>query len=281
MVLEGILSPFKVMKHPIEGMFLGFLYSSVALLLSIWIFEAYAGLVAVFLTVMAATPLVYNLIKAEEQKDITDRPERTILKEHVTILKFLVFFFLGVTAAITVWYVFLPLNTVSTIFNIQQQTISSINRATSQVTHVSVFSKIFFNNIKVLTFSLLFAFVYGLGAIFILVWNASVIGVAIGNFIRSNLTHYAGLTGFSKIAGYFQVGALGVFKYSLHGIPEILAYFVAGLAGSIISVAIIRHDFMTNKFEKILLDSADLIVISIIILFFAALIEVYLTPILF
>jgi len=120
-----------------------------------------------------------------------------------------------------------------------------------------------------------------MGAIFILTWNASVIGTAMGNFIRSNLAYYSNLVGFEKVTQYFQIISIGLLKYIIHGLPEILAYFVAGLAGGIISVAVIRHDFGTRKFEHILLDSADLLLLSIFILFLAGLLEVYVTPAIF
>ena len=35
--------------------------------------------------------------------------------------------------------------------------------------------------------------------------------------------------------------AIGMTRYMTHGIFEILAYFIGGLAGGLISVAIIRH----------------------------------------
>jgi uncharacterized membrane protein SpoIIM required for sporulation len=133
----------------------------------------------------------------------------------------------------------------------------------------------------VLTFAVLFAFIYGFGAIFILTWNASVISVAIGNFIRTNISNLANTIGFVGIGSYFQVFSLGILRYMTHGIFEILAYFTAGLAGGIISVAVIRHDFRTKKFEHIVLDSADLLIISIVILVVAAFVEVFVTPYLF
>jgi uncharacterized membrane protein SpoIIM required for sporulation len=121
---------------------------------------------------------------------------------------------------------------------------------------------------------------YGAGAIFILTWNASVISTAIGNIIRTNIASHT-VTGFSKISSYFQIISLAILRYMIHGIPEIVAYFVAGLAGGIISVAAINEKFGTRKFEKIVLDSSDLILISVLILILAALIEVYITPALF
>jgi len=60
-----------------------------------------------------------------------------------------------------------------------------------------------------------------------------------------------------------------------------LAYFTAGLAGGIISIAVIKHDFGSKKFTHVLIDSLDLIVISLVILLIAAFIEVHITPSLF
>ena len=48
---------------------------------------------------------------------------------------------------------------------------------------------IFMNNMRVLLFTILFAFFYGAGAIFIFAWNASVIGFAIGNVFRNKLAN--------------------------------------------------------------------------------------------
>ena len=67
-------------------------------------------------------------------------------------------------------------------------------------------------------------------------------------------------------------------RYLVHGIPEILAYFVAALAGGIISVAIIRKDYKTKSFQRILLDVSDPVLLSVLILFIAALLEVFVTP---
>jgi len=234
---------------------------------------------------MAALPLIYNTIKMEEEKDLEGMEEKWLLKEHSKALMSFVFLFIGATIAFSFWYVLLSSDTVSTLFQAQSATINAINsRVTGHLSfsaNISFFSKIFLNNVKVLIFCILFSFVYGSGAIFILMWNASVIGTAIGNFIRSELASAAQLIGFDKIAHYFQVISMGLFRYSIHGIPEILAYFVGGLAGGIIGIAVIKHDFGTSKFEHILLDSADLLLLSLGILFIAALLEVFVTPIIF
>ena len=66
-----------------------------------------------------------------------------------------------------------------------------------------------------------------------------------------------------------------------HGFFEILAYFIGGLAGGIISVAVINHNVDSDKFVHILKDSIDLFLLAIIMLVFAALIEVFITPVFF
>jgi uncharacterized membrane protein SpoIIM required for sporulation len=275
MVLESLINPFRAKKKPWELFFIGFLYNTVAVFLSLWIFETQASLVMVFLTVFACVPLIYNTIKLEEKIDVeTKKYEMFLLKEHSKVLFFLMFLFFGMTLSVALWYVVLPGSMNSNLFTIQTQTIDAINYHVTgdAIATSTIFFKIFFNNLKVSIFCLLFAFFYGFGAIFILTWNASVIGVAIGNYIKNYI---------SQFFSYFTVIPLAIFKYMIHGSFEIAAYFVAGLAGGIISIAVIKHDFGTEKFETVLLDSVDLVLISVILLIIAALIEVFITPVLF
>ena len=274
MVLESLLNPLKAERKPWEMLFIGFLYSSIAILLSLWIFRDQASLVMVFFTVMACVPIVYNTMKLEESKDLVISKERTLLKEHNKAIIFLMFLFGGMTLAFVAWYVFLPLDTMNLVFGKQTATIQAINNQVSGNAYqeFSTFSKILLNNIRVLAFAILFAFVYGAGAIFILTWNASVIGTAIGNFIKTNLSTYS---------SYFNVASVGLLRYAVHGVPEIVAYFYGGLAGGIISVAIIKKHYKNKKFSHVIFDVSELLVISIAFLIIAAFLEVYVTPLLF
>jgi uncharacterized membrane protein SpoIIM required for sporulation len=283
MVLESLLNPWKAEKKPWEMFFLGFVYSSIAILLSLWIFKDQASLIMVFLTVMACVPIVYNTMKLEESKDLEIMKERELLKEHNRAIVFLMFLFFGITLSFVMWYIFLPPETLNFVFDKQITTIQAINNQVSGNVYeqFSTFSKILLNNIKVLAFATLFAFVYGAGAIFILTWNASVIGAAIGNFIRSNLSEYASLLGFEKFASYFGVVSIGLLRYVLHGVPEILAYFYGGLAGGIISVAVVKKHFKNERFSHIIFDISELLIIALAFLLVAAFIEVYITPLLF
>ncbi len=279
MVLESLLNPFRAERQPWVLVVLGFLYASLGLFLSLWIFEEQASIVMVFLTVMAALPLMYQTIRLEEEKDIMLSQERTLLKEHGRAIRFFLTLFLGFVIAYSLWYVALPGVLSQKLFITQTNTISNLNQqVTGALAQIGLMNKIFLNNVKVLIFCILFSFLYGSGAIFILTWNASVIGAAIGNFIRTHIAQAAESAGLVRYADYLHASSLSLLRYAVHGIPEIMAYFIAGLAGGILSVAIIRHDFGTINFEKVLLDTSDLILIAIFVLFIAALIEVFITP---
>lgn len=286
MVLETLLFPMKAEKKPWEMFFIGLLYSTVAILLALWIFEKQSSFVMVFFTVLACVPIVYNTLKYEESKDMELNTEKKILHEHNKAIFFLAFLFLGITVSGVFWYLVLPSQTSGYLFEQQINTIAEINNrispnVTGFATSTDALFKIFFNNLKVLMFCVLFAFVYGAGAIFILTWNATVISAAIGNFIKSNMVEVSSFIGLAKITGYFNVFSTGFLRYFIHGVPEILAYFYGGIAGGIISVAIIRNHFSTEKSSAIILDISELLLISLGFLIVGAIFEVYLTPRLF
>lgn len=274
MALESIVNPFSAVDKPGHMFFAGFIYASVAVFLSVWIFRDSASLIMVFLTVFASVSLMYSTMKMEEDVSVRLKDESSILRRHAVVIRYLLLLFLGFIVAYTLWYMVLPEAIVAKLFETQLQTVNSINGKIlgDVVANSNVFFQIFLNNFKVLLFCLFFSFFYGAGAIFILTWNASVISAAMGEFIKSTMS-----------SGWHIVGAvpLAVLRYAIHGIPEIVAYFVAGLAGGIISVAMMNRDLETSKFKKIVMDVLDLSLIAILILIIAALLEVFITPLFF
>ena len=189
------------------------------------------------------------------------------------------FLFLGILVSSTMWFVFLPAGYVEPLFNAQVETIKAINLpSVGNVIHTSHLSKVFLNNLRVLSICVLFSFLYGVGAMFILTWNATVIATAAGTFVRENISTIGSELGFVSTGKYFHLFSVGILKYMVHGFFEILAYFVAALAGGIISVAIIRHVLGSKKFEKILFDVSGLLILSVLLLFISALIEIFVTP---
>jgi len=275
MVLELLVNPKKVTGKPWEMFFIGFVYSFIAAFLALWIFKDYVSIVMITITVVTAIPVVRNVIKQEEEKDLIIKKEKKLLKEHGKAIMVLLYLFLGFTVSFTILYIFMPSVIVEKMFSAQLETIITVQNPTgSYISSLGIVSRIFLNNIKILLFCIIFSFFYGAGAIFILTWNASVMATAIGAFIRNNLFCAKG------IFDYFQVTIIGLLQYILHGIPEIAAYFIAALASSMMSFALMKHEFMDKNFKKVLKDIIILIGIALILLSISALVEVFITPIL-
>ncbi len=275
MVLESLIPIRAAEKEPIEMLPLAFLYASIGIFVGYWIFPNYASLTSVFFTVIACIPLMISFIRFEE-KDIFKNNKKW---HHQKAIPFFIFLFLGLVFAYSFWFVVFPKSLLSSVFGIQLDTIVQINNAISgSATSISFFTPILTNNLKVLMFCLLFSFVYGAGAIFILTWNASVVSAAIGNATRSLISKLASTTNLPGIAIYFSAFSLGLLRYLSHGIFEMIGYFLGGLAGGLISVAVLRHDFLDENFRRVFIDALNIILVSIGVLIFAAIIEVTLSP---
>jgi uncharacterized membrane protein SpoIIM required for sporulation len=286
-MLERIINPKNAEKKPWEMFFIGVFYAILSLILVDWIFSGdpvlskYRGILVVTFCVMFSIPYIHYSIRNEEKKDLKIRGLGNLIKEHSKVLICFLFLFIGFVVAFSFWYIGFSEGNQS--FRVQIETYCVINqnsrfnqcvtehgvgeiaKTTGLSTSTQRIFNIFLNNINVLVFTLIFSLIFGAGAIFILAWNASVIGAAIGIFSKSSLSNLP----------------LGLARYMIHGIPEIAAYFVGAIAGGIISVAIIRHDMRSEKFWVILQDSLNLFIIAILILVVAALMEVFITPMFF
>jgi uncharacterized membrane protein SpoIIM required for sporulation len=284
-MIELFIRAKRAERHPWYLFFIGGFWASVSLLLVTFFFgndtilREGSGLLVVIFTVITCLPFMYYLIKLEEGKDVEINDSGKLVAEHSKAIHAMMWMFMGFVVAFSFWYMVLP-DSAAQNFNFQIKTFCAINApqnynyclethgipvATGAVSGSGAVMAIFANNISVLIFTIAFSLVFGAGAIFILVWNASVIAAAIGIFAKGELVDLP----------------LGLLRYMFHGIPEIAAYFVGALAGGIISVAVIRRDLRGEGAWKIMQDSLTLMIIAIVILAVAAVMEVYLTPLLF
>ena len=286
-MFEMLINPARAEKRPWEMFFIGAFYATLSLFLTRWIFSEdpvlskYSGILVVTFCVMFSIPFIYFSLKHEEEKDLESVGLFRLIEEHGKALTYFMFLFFGFIIAFSFWYI--ALENGNEDFRAQIETYCLINRPAgfeqcasdygiNQVSNPTGFLtarqkvvNIFVNNVYVLVFTLLFSLIFGAGAIFILAWNASVISAAIGIFSESSLVNLP----------------IGLMRYMIHGTVEIGSYFVGALAGGIISVAIIKHDMNSEKFWTILQDSLNLVTVAIILLFIAAIMEVFITPAIF
>ncbi len=265
-MLDLLFNPQRAERHPFEIFLIAAFYSSLSIILGLWIFKESTSLAIIFLTTLSCLYVVQGAIKMEEKKEKNWNSESWLLKEHKSIAILILALFIGFTFSSAMWAFFLPQETSGTVFHLQGSSVEQIKLITGKAIDTSAtLSIIFNNNIKIILIALVFALFYGAGAIYIIAWNASVMGFVIGTVARETFGLIALPIAFAK--------------YFIHGIPEMLAYILASIAGGILYFAFIKGD-LTNKdkVKRIILDTLSLVLISILLLLFSAILEVYISP---
>ncbi len=284
-MLETLINPKEGEKGPWKMFFIGIVYASLSLLLVHWFFSGdpnlsnASGMLVVLFCIMFSFPFMYFIIKTEEKEDEDVEGIFSVWRAHKDAIYAFMWLFLGFVVAFSFWNIVLH---DANLLNFQIQTYCQINSpgdvdacvkeyssGNLNMTGASIngmrFLSIIENNVYVMIFTLIFSLIFGAGALFILVWNASVISAAVGIFVRYNVKDIP----------------LGIARYAIHGVPEIAAYFITALAGGIFGVGLIRHGIKSEKFLKVFENVIIMIFMALVILILAALIEVYITPLIF
>jgi len=285
-MLESIINPKRSERGPWKMFFVGIIYASLSLLLVHWFFKNdptlsnASGILVVVFCIMFSLPYMYFIIKREEREDEQIEGLLGVWRVHKDAIYSLMWLFLGFIVAFSFWYIILQdanllnfqiqtycqINNPGNVENcVSQYSYEALNSATGAATKEMRFLSILENNVYVMIFTLIFSLIFGAGAIFILVWNASVISAAVGIFARYKISDLP----------------LGLARYMIHGFPEIAAYFITALAGGIFGVGIIRHGWKDRRTLRVIENTVILLFIAILILIFAGILEVYLTPLLF
>ena len=249
-MLESLISIKEVNKKPYLMFFWALLISTIGILISNELsFET--GLMSVVFTVIPSVYFVTYLIKIEEKKEeeeIKKHYEKMFWKRHEKDILFLLYYFFGLTLSFAFWAFVLP----DSFFDIQINTVTQIH---GMIINLGLFEVILFNNLKVMLVCFILSLLFGTGAVFIIAWNASVLGVYIGSLSKS----------------IFHIPIVTL-SFLPHGIPEICGYLCAGLAGGILSAAIMRGH--NKKILKIIfIDSLKILFLGAILILLGAGIE--------
>jgi uncharacterized membrane protein SpoIIM required for sporulation len=264
LVLESILSAPSAYNHPYRIVGLSILYVCTAVALNV-VIPSLQGAAIVF-AMVPFIPMFWKMVQHDEQNDnhgLNALPVNS-LAYHGHIVNALVYMFLGATIAYSVCFVVLPPVYSSSLFSSQVQEIGLINPSavaspgTGDFANSGLAWQLFSHNLVVLGAMFLLCLVYGVGAIYLLLWNASILGVFLGTIYQRQ-----GLAGM----------ALGVLGITPHGFLEIGAYIIATLAGMILAAALANHHHKHPNFKYIAADVALLTVVALLMLALGAILE--------
>ncbi len=262
-MLESIISFKEITKRPYLMFIWTFVIASVAIILSTRVSVNVAGvnlhgLFAVMFVILPSAYFLTRLIirdEAKEEKELARHYKKGIWKRYEKEALILLAYFFGLVFSFAIWsFVVQP-----GFFQVQTL---EIGRVIGQITGNAVnpgftFQNILLNNTYVFAFSFMFSFLFGAGAVFIIVWNASILGVRIAQ-LSPTVWDIPGKS----------------LQFLPHGIFEIGGYVLAAISGGIISAAIIRKHHKKGVFKTVLLDSLIVFIIGFVFILIGAGIEV-------
>lgn len=271
MVVETILNPKKAEKKPWMVFFVSIIFTILAIIISHILFPSQISILTIAFITILFTPFFNKIFTIEEKKDEEEaegKLKEGLFQRHRQVIEIFSYFFLGVIVVMTFVFIFFP-SFSENLFSLQSQTLKEISGVTGGAVSQSAFSKIFLNNTNVMLLIFLTSILFGAGAVFILAWNASVIAVFLGIFIQSLIK-----SGLSLHVAYLFGMPLGIGSIIIHGLPEILGYFLVGISGGIISVAMARKKYNTPEFSEIAKDSIIFFISAEFLILIAAILEV-------
>ncbi|MBI4021110.1 MAG: stage II sporulation protein M [Candidatus Aenigmarchaeota archaeon] len=248
-MIEALINLREMEERPYLTFVWAFLITTVAIIITSQFRSVQGisfGFFAVLFTIIPSVYFLTVLIRREERRE--EKGDR-FWEIHGRDIGILLLFFFGITLAFAVWSFILPDGSFST-------QVDKIQEIRGAVTQPGAFEAILANNIQVMVVSFILSLVFGAGAVFIIVWNASVLGVYIGQI--------------SQALEHIPLVSLGFLP---HGIPEIGGYLAAALAGGILSASILRR--REDIMGRILLDSLKLLGLGVLLIVVGAWIEVY------
>ena len=262
-MLEYLIDLKTALKSPLTLFAVVILLTLVAIAISIALFYDYSSVLSCAFLTLFLTPLFLKLFEWEEVRIAHEKSG--LLSRHAPALRIYCTSFLATIVAYYFTFVFSPQAIRDYLFAKQLSEIRRIaSISTGSFVSFDLARIIFANNTLVLLTTFLMSFLFGSGAIFILTWNASIIATYAG---------LAALAGKKELLQLTLALSKSLASIALHGIPELLGYFFAGLAGGILgaSARVKASDLAAKK--AILLDSLTLLAVGEFSIFVGAFIE--------
>ena len=258
MVLESIVGENNIRRHPILICILAFLISLGAIYFASLIFPAHASVVSVAFITIGLVPMLHNVLSKEAEEEVLyKKSSLTFFARHFDLIQIYFWVFVGIILAFSVAYAIVPQDIKQTVFEEQINAFCSISGSdacngstpmsisgnatglavteckdpsTSNVQGCTLY--ILENNGGVLLFTIVLSLLYGAGAIFIIAWNASILGVFFGEMFLMG-QHL-------KSFGFLQGMLIG------HGPPELFSYVFGALAGAVLSAMISKGKLFSH-----------------------------------
>jgi len=249
---------------------LGIAYSIIGILIASILFPGDPALVAVAFTSLLLLPELYKIFSIEERKESMEKKVslKALWKDDAGLIKTYLCLFIGILLVYSLGTMLLPSFETNTLFREQLEIRLGQGFAGSAVSGIfssDLFWGLLANNFLVMLACFIMALLTGDGAIFLIVWNASVWGTIFG---------YT-----AKTAGQFTgenpywLFIIVIASVSIHMIIEMLSYILAAIAGAVISKDVLLEEFASDRFMEVFGFNLYLLLFAVIALLLGAITE--------
>lgn len=248
MVLEKIISVERVESNILYGIIFGVIISLIGIVIGANIFQSDPSMAALFFIVIGAVPFFRKMLFIEESEMERDS-FRQLFSDYKKIMLVFVSFYIGVALTYFTLSILPAIPFIGHPEALFEKQLSVFTGFSGSFINPEAFALILANNLGVVVLTLVLSLLYGAGAVLVLSWNASTLGVFFASLGTSALI------------------------YVPHASLEFFGFFSAAVAGGLISAAIEKHEFGTPGFSRVLKDVGLLILLSVIFIVIGALVE--------
>lgn len=269
MVLERLYPLRLIERNLIFALLLGFGYAVIGIGVSVILFPEDPAIVSLAFISLMFYPSINTLLKQEEEIEATKDTFslREFFGEHKHMFRVYILFFLGILLAFSFFSMVLPSLATNHIFENQINIMAGAGSARTIRFSMKLFIDLFQNNLSVLLLCFIAALIFGDGAIFLIIWNASVWGTIFGNLART-----AAFNVDKNPFIYFWIILVIVFP---HMILEAFSYVCSATAGGVISKGLVGEKFYSERFRFIIKNIILLLIFALLVLVIAVTIETY------
>lgn len=248
MVLEKIIPVDKAEHNFLYGILFGAIISLIAIIVGANVFKSDPSMAALLFIVIGAVPFFRKMLFLEEL-EVERESVWQLFRSSRKIITVFFSFYLGVALTYLTFSLLPSIPFIGHPAALFENQIRVFSGVTGNFLNPQAFFAILSNNLQVILLALVLSLLYGSGAVLILAWNASTLGVFLASL---------GITGL---------------VYLPHAIFEFVGFFSAAVAGGLLSVILEEHKLGTKKSDRVTKDIMILTLISIALIIIGALVE--------
>lgn len=263
---------------------LGFISSEIGIITAIILFRDNVSMMSLAFTSLILVQPLSSMLSREANLEFREKKFdlHLIFKDHKELFEIYFFLFLGILASYGIFSVLMPNFQIVQIFTNQigipcdgsfsqpsfcNQITPFLGQAGSSGND---FWSIVGNNFLVAVVALIFSLAYGAGSILFLAWNASVWGTVFGYFAK----YSAQVTNQNALFVFFSL----MVRVLPHTVIEASAYFMAVIAGGVLSKSLLKNKITEKQLKHVLFDAGVFFILSMILVLLGGFMEVYVFP---